>query len=266
MNAFVQGMKDYAEQQRRLLGDIAAFMSRNHGLARQREETELETSEPPNSRLARHGERALEHETKEASGVMEGEEPKYETGEPVGGTQSETEEAGGSIRGHAVEQTLDEPGSTEAAEELQREKCEPGLATLDGLLEQETGKLLPILNPSLESDSVSALSVSELRDDTLRTQHNLRTESFEEDQKCSDLRHNLNLNLSYPSRCQTLESPAFIQESRMPLLHIPIEENMNSMIDKYLIFLHSDLLTFVSNLQELIKMNIYEVNQRAVLS
>ena len=39
-SVLMQGVKDYAEQQKRLLGDITTYMTRNRNIARQREEDE----------------------------------------------------------------------------------------------------------------------------------------------------------------------------------------------------------------------------------
>ncbi len=179
----LQAMKDYADQQRRLLQDISNLMLRNRDLLRQREEEQRQRA-------------ALQAEAQRVAAEAEAVDAEPESAE-------EHDVPAVVALDDVVPQLIvpNDAGKHLDVAELQRELDEAARNTApESTVEKEQGEAAVEPTVEIERDSPERLLGAGRKGDSFR------------------------LDLPLTSKIMTLESPAFIPESVLPVVEPPSEE------------------------------------------
>ena len=191
-------MKDYADQQRRLLQDISNLMLRNRDLLRQREEEERKRREQQ-----KETEKQIDEAKKdENEAQLETEVPKV-------------------VALENVPQLIVPRDASKDGEEKQSEKvAEKNPVENEIILKEETA--LEAVTNDVEKINVKEIPESQANeistDEDKETGDNLVGAARKGDQ--------FRLDLPLTSKIMTLESPAFIPESALPVVVPPSEEEV----------------------------------------
>ena len=196
-----RGMKDYADQQRRLLQDIANLMLRNRDLLRQREEEERQRKEKQHE-AEKQIEEAQNDESETQEAVEVPEVVALEEDVPQLVVPKDTTEKGNKQTSEKGEEQVKEEEIKPENETLV-EHAKPNIEKMD--IEESDGK---------KDENVGEKS-AEL--DKEKTEHLLGAARKGEQ---------FHLDLPLTSKIMTLESPAFIPESAMPVVVPPSEEEV----------------------------------------